>query len=238
MGQKVCPIGFRVGVMEDWRSRWYAGKREFADLLVEDEQIRRYIKKNYAETGIARIEIERTREAVKVIVHAARSGMLIGKRGAEADELTRKLEDLTGRKIDLKIHPVDKPELSAQLVAEDIAEQLVKRASFRRAMKRAADQTMEAGARGIKIQLSGRLAGAEMARCEKEIRGRIPLQTLRAKIDYGFAIARTTLGVIGVKVWINLGDYLEEASHAPDAQAGQVSKKPARARARQRLAGE
>jgi small subunit ribosomal protein S3 len=190
MGQKVCPIGFRVGVMEDWRSRWYAGKREFADLLVEDEQIRRYIKENYAETGIARIEIERTREAVKVIVHAARSGMLIGKRGAEAEELTRKLEDLTGRKIDLKIEPVDKPELSAQLVAEDIAEQLVKRASFRRAMKRAADQTMEAGARGIKIQLSGRLAGAEMARCEKEIRGRIPLQTLRAKIDYGFAIAR------------------------------------------------
>jgi small subunit ribosomal protein S3 len=238
MGQKVCPIGFRVGVMEDWRSRWYAGKREFADLLVEDEQIRRYIKEKYKETGIARIEIERTREAVKVIVHAARSGMLIGKRGAEAEELTRKLEDLTGRKIDLKVQPVDKPELSAQLVAEDIAEQLVKRASFRRAMKRAADQTMEAGARGIKIQLSGRLAGAEMARCEKEIRGRIPLQTLRAKIDYGFAIARTTLGVIGVKVWINLGDYLEEASHAPDAQAGQVSKKPARARARQRLAGE
>ncbi|MCS7015788.1 MAG: 30S ribosomal protein S3 [Gemmatales bacterium] len=238
MGQKVSPVGFRIGIMEDWRSRWYAGKRDFAELLVEDEKIRQFIKKNYAETGIARIEIERTPEEVKVIVHAARAGLLIGKRGQEVEELTRKLEDLTGRKTNLRIFEVQKPELSAQLVAENIAEQLVKRASFRRAMKRAADQTMEAGAKGIKIQLSGRLAGAEMARCEKEIRGRIPLQTLRAKIDYGFAIARTTLGVIGVKVWINLGDYLEEASHAPDAQTGEVSKKPARPRPRKSLPRE
>jgi small subunit ribosomal protein S3 len=187
MGQKVCPIGFRVGVMEDWRSRWYAGKREFADLLVEDEQIRRYIKKNYAETGIARIEIERTREAVKVIVHAARSGMLIGKRGAEADELTRKLEDLTGRKIDLKVQPVDKPELSAQLVAEDIAEQLVKRASFRRAMKRAADQTMEAGSARYQDTAFRSAGGCGNGTVRKgNSRVASPLQTLRAKIDYGF----------------------------------------------------
>ena len=233
MGQKVRPTGFRIGVMEDWRSRWYASKQEFAELLLEDQKIRAFIKKRYAKSGIPKIEIERTRDEVKIFLYTARPGVIIGRKGQEVALLTRQLENLTGRRINLKIEEVARPELNAQLVAEDIAEQLEKRASFRRTMKKALDQTMEAGAHGIKVELSGRLGGSEMARQEKAIAGSIPLQTLRAKIDYGFAEAKTAQGHIGIKVWINNGDYLsEETSDAAHAQAGKVSKKPARPRAR------
>jgi small subunit ribosomal protein S3 len=234
MGQKVRPTGFRIGVMEDWRSRWYANKQEFADLLVEDHKIRAYIKRRYAKSGIPKIEIERTRDELKIILHTARPGVIIGRKGQEIDQLTRQLENVTGRRINLKIEEVNRPELDAQLVAEDIAEQLEKRASFRRTMKKTLDQTMEAGALGIKIQLSGRLGGAEMARQEKAISGSIPLQTLRARVEYGFAEAKTAQGHIGVKVWINNGDYLsEESANAPHAQKGQVPKKPAGPRPRE-----
>jgi len=228
MGQKIRPIGFRVGVMEDWRSRWYASKQEFAALLVEDQQIRQFIKKKYGKSGISKIEIERTRDEVKVFLHTARPGVIIGRKGQEVEKLQADLERLTGRRINLKIEEINRPELNAQLVAEDIAEQLEKRASFRRTMKKTMDQTMEAGAFGIRVQLSGRLGGSEMARQETANLGRIPLQTLRAKIDYGFTEAKTAQGHIGIKVWLNNGDYLEEAANAADAKAGKIPKKPAR----------
>ena len=230
MGQKVRPTGFRTGIMVDWLSRWYASKQDFADLLVEDQKIRKYIKKRYGRSGISRIEIERTREKVTVFIWAARVGMIIGKKGQEVDKLTKDLEDLAHRHIEVKTMEVNRPELDPQLVAEDIAEQLEKRASFRRTMKRAIDQTMEAGAKGVRIQLAGRLGGSEMARTEVAMSGRLPLSTLRAKIDYGFTEAKTAQGHIGIKVWINNGDYLnpEEASDATNAQAGKVPKKPTR----------
>ncbi len=228
MGQKINPIGFRVGVMEDWNSRWYASKHEFSDLLVEDNLIRKHIKKNYSFAGIPKIEIERTRDEVKVILHTARPGIIIGRKGQEVEKLQEELQKLTQRRINIKIEEVAKPEINGQLVAEEIAEQLEKRASFRRAMKKMLEQTMEAGAKGIKIQLSGRLAGSEMSRQEKSIAGSVPLQTLRSKISYGFTEAKTAQGHIGVKVWINQGDYLsdEEAAHGADAKARQVPKAP------------
>jgi small subunit ribosomal protein S3 len=228
MGQKINPIGFRTGVMEDWNSRWYASKHEFSSLLVEDQKIRRQIKSKYNFAGIPKIEIERTRDEVKVILHTARPGVIIGRKGQEVEKLQEELQNLTQRRINIKIEEVGKPEVNAQLVAEDIAEQLEKRASFRRAMKKALEQTMEAGAKGIKVQLSGRLAGSEMSRQEKAIAGSIPLQTLRSKISYGFTEAKTAQGHIGVKVWINQGDYLtNEEAHGADAKARQVPKTPA-----------
>lgn len=217
MGQKVNPVAFRTGIMEDWKSRWYASKREFADLLVEDKKIRDFIKKRKDQTGrpfypaIAKIEIERTRDEVRVILFSARPGLLIGRKGDRVEGLQEDLQQLTGRRINLKIEEIVRPEIVAQLIAEDIGEQLVKRASFRRTMKRAMELTMEAGAKGIKIQLSGRLGGAEMARCEKQIAGSIPLSTLRAKIDYGFAEAKIAQGHIGIQVWVNQGEYSDEA---------------------------
>jgi len=230
MGQKVRPTGFRTGIMVDWLSRWYASKQDFAELLVEDFKIRRYVKRRYGHAGISRMRIERTREKVVVYVYAARVGIIIGKKGQEVDKLTRELENLAHRHIEVKTMEVNRPELDPQLVAEDIAEQLQKRASFRRTLKRGLDQTMEAGAKGVRIQLSGRLGGAEMARTESNMQGSIPLSTLRAKIEYGFAEAKTAQGHIGIKVWINNGDYLdpEEATDAAHAQAGKVPKKPTR----------
>jgi small subunit ribosomal protein S3 len=228
MGQKINPIGFRTGVMEDWNSRWYASKHEFSSLLVEDQKIRRHIKGKYSFAGIPKIEIERTRDEVKVILHTARPGVIIGRKGQEVEKLQEELQNLTQRRINIKIEEVGKPEINAQLVAEDIAEQLEKRASFRRAMKKSLEQTMEAGAKGIKVQLSGRLAGSEMSRQEKALLGSIPLQTLRCKISYGFTEAKTAQGHIGVKVWINQGDYLtDEETHGADAKARQVPKTPA-----------
>jgi small subunit ribosomal protein S3 len=229
MGQKVRPTGFRTGIVKDWLSRWYASKQDFAELLVEDKKIRDYVKRRYGNAGISKIKIERTREKVVIYVYAARVGMIIGKKGQEIDKLTKDLEDLCHRHIEVKTMEINRPELDPQLVAEDIAEQLSKRASFRRTMKRALDTTMEAGARGIRIQLSGRLGGAEMARTESNMLGSIPLSTLRAKIEYGFAEAKTAQGHIGIKVWINNGDYLdsEEDGDAANAQAGKVPKKSA-----------
>src|SRR5919109_982640 len=186
MGQKVRPTGFRTGIMVDWQSHWYANKQDFAELLVEDQKIRKFVKRRYGGSGISKVRIHRTREKVTVFIHSARVGMIIGKKGQEVEKLTKDLEDLTHRHIEVKTMEVNRPEVDAQLVAEDIAEQLEKRARFRRTMKRAMDQTMEAGAKGVKVQLSGRLGGSEMARREKQISGAMPLSTLRAKIDYGF----------------------------------------------------
>jgi small subunit ribosomal protein S3 len=232
MGQKVRPTGFRVGIVEDWRSRWYATKREFGDLLIEDFKIRNFVKKKYEFAGIARIEIERTRDQVIVKLHTARPGIIIGRKGQEVDRLKAELEDLTGRRMDLKIVELNTPQRSALLVAEDMAQQLAKRGSFRRVIKRSLDQVMEAGVYGVKVELSGRLGGAEMSRTEKANRGSIPLSTLRKHIDYGYAIARTTTGVIGVKVWIDLGDYSEETADGAYAQAGQAPQRTKRPRKR------
>ena len=234
MGQKVHPTGFRVGIMEDWRSRWYASKHEFPDLLVEDFKIRKFIKAKYSYAGIPKVEIERTRDAVTVRLFTARPGVIIGRKGEQVEKITEELQTLTGRRIDIKIEEVTRPEIDAQLVSEDIAEQLEKRASFRRTMKRALEHTMDGGALGVKIQLSGRLGGSEMSRTEMANLGSIPLSTLRAKIDYGFSEAKTAQGHIGIKVWVNQGDYLktEGSTDAHDAQAGQVPKKPKRPRKR------
>jgi small subunit ribosomal protein S3 len=230
MGQKVRPTGFRTGIMLDWQSNWYASKKEFADLLVEDAKIRKHIKKKYRGAGICRIRIDRTREKVTVFVHAARVGVIIGKKGQEIEKLTKGLENLTSRVIEVKTIEVMRPEVEPQLVAEDIAEQLEKRQGFRRVMKKALETTMQNGAKGVKVQLAGRLGGSEMARCEVAMQGSVPLSTLRAKVDYGFTEAKTAQGHVGIKVWINNGDYLnpQEDNDAANAQAGKVPKKPAR----------
>ncbi len=228
MGQKVNPIGFRTGIMLGWKSRWYASKKEFAGLLLEDHKIREYVHKKYKFAGIPKVEIERTRDEVKVILFAARPGVIIGRKGQQVEQLQDELQSLVGRRINIKIEEVSRPDIQAQLVAEDIAEQLSKRSSFRRTMKRAMEKTMEAGAKGIKIQLAGRLGGAEMARREKQVSGSIPLSTLRAKIDYGIVEAKTAQGHIGVQVWVNQGMY-EDDSNGADAEEGQAPKKPKKA---------
>ncbi len=234
MGQKVNPIGFRTGVMIGWKSRWYAPKREFADLLVEDQKIRKFIKQRKDRGGkpmypaVAKVEIERTRDEVKVTLFSARPGVLIGRKGERVEELQAELQARTGRRINIKIEELNRPELIAQLVAEDVAEQLERRSGFRRTMKRSLEQTMDAGAKGVKIQLAGRLGGSEMARREKQIAGSIPLSTLRAKVDYGFTEAKIAQGHIGVQVWINQGIYQEDEIDGADAKTGQAPKKPKR----------
>jgi small subunit ribosomal protein S3 len=229
MGQKTRPTGFRIGITEPWRSRWYANKKEFGDLLVEDKKLRDYVKSKNKAAGIARIVIERTRDNVVVHLHTSRPGVLIGQKGQNVDRLKAELEDLTGRRMDVKIVEIGNPNRSSVLMAEDIAQQLEKRVAFRRALKRTLDQVMESGVHGVKIQLSGRLGGAEMSRTEKASRGSIPLSTLRRHIDYGFAEAKTAQGVIGIKVWIDLGDYKdEESADGVDAQAGQAQKRTKR----------
>jgi small subunit ribosomal protein S3 len=227
MGQKVNPVAFRTGIMEGWKSRWYASKQEFRDLLLEDYKVRKFVKEKYNFAAIPKVEIERTRDEVKILLHTARPGVIIGRKGQEVEKLQEELQNLIGRRVNIKIEEITRPEIFAQLVAEDIAEQLAKRASFRRTMKRAIDTSMEAGAKGIKVQLAGRLGGAEMARREKAIAGSMPLSTLRAKIDYGLTEAKTPQGHIGVQVWINQGMY-EDQVHGDDAQEGQVPKKPKR----------
>jgi small subunit ribosomal protein S3 len=215
VGQKVSPIGFRIGITEDWRSRWYASKPAFGDFLVEDQKIRQYIDQRlnrqppYA--GVSRADIERTRNEVKVILHTPRPGMVIGPRGAEVDRLKEQLEQLIDRKVSLNIVEVKDPDRDAQLVALAIAEQLKRRASFRRVMKQRCEAAMGAGAKGIKIISKGRLGGSEMSRRETQLMGSIPLQTLQARVDYGYAISRTTYGTIGVRVWIYKGRYDEAA---------------------------
>jgi len=239
MGQKVRPTGFRTGIFQTWQSAWYANKQDYGELLLEDFNVRKFIHKYLTQAkdrkqtrpAIGRIKIERTRERVIVTIYSSRVGAIIGKKGEKIEKLTKALEKLTRRHIDVKTVEVTRPEIDPQLVADDIAEQLERRASFRRTMKQAMQRAMENGAKGIKLQLSGRLGGAEMARCEKGMEGSIPLSTLRAKVDYGFTEASTPQGNIGIKCWINNGDYLSgDINDATDAQAGQVSKKPARRR--------
>lgn len=230
MGQKTRPTGYRIGITEPWRSRWYATKKEFGDLLIEDKKMRDFIKSRNKAAGLARIEIERTRDNVVVHLHSSRPGVLIGQKGQNVDRLKAELEDLTGRRMDVKIVELNNASRSAVLVSEDIAQQLEKRVAFRRALRRTMDQVMDAGVEGVKIQLSGRLGGAEMSRTEKTSRGSIPLSTLRRHIDYGFTTARTAQGAIGIKVWIDLGDYKdEESADGANAQAGQAQKRTKRA---------
>ena len=227
MGQKINPLGLRIGISEPWRSRWYAQKRDFSALLVEEQVIRKYIKTNYKMAAIARIEVERTGEVVRIVLHTARPGIIIGRKGAEVDKMRDDLQGLTSKEVKIEIKEISRPEVNAQLVAESICEQLEKRASFRRAMKRAAEMTMEQGAEGVKIHLGGRLGGADMARRETHSEGRMPLQNLMANVDYGFAEARTTYGQIGCKVWI-YNTQQEGEDDAANAKKGQVPKKPAR----------
>ena len=229
MGQKVHPLGFRIGIVEDWRSRWYAPKKEYGDLLVEDQKIRRFIKTEYRSAAIEKIEVERTRDQVVIHLHSGRPGIIIGRKGQEIDRLKARLEDTFGRRMEVKIVEINNAYRSAQLVAEDIAQQLSKRGSFRRAIKRTLDQVMEAGVLGVKLELSGRLGGAEMSRKEKASRGSIPLSTLQRRVDYGFIAAKTAQGIIGVKVWIDLGNYAdEENTDGAYAETGKASKKPKR----------
>lgn len=229
MGQKVRPIGFRTGIMIGWKSNWCATKRDFPDLLVEDQKIREFIKSKFKNAGISRIVIDRTREKVIVRVYAGKVGVIIGKKGAEVETLTKELEDKFHRVIEVKTFEVGNPLLDAQIVSQGIAEELEKRGSFRRTLKKALEATMDAGGKGIRVQMSGRLGGAEMARCESGMLGSIPLSTLRAKVEYGFTEAMTPQGHIGIKVWINNGDYLaEETTDGANAQTGKISKKPAR----------
>lgn len=208
MGQKVNPHGLRVGIIKDWDSRWFADKKEFGNLLVEDHNIRKLVKKEVALSGVPKVEIERSANRVKVTVFTAKPGMVIGKSGAGVEELRVKIEKLTGKKVIVNVEEVKRPDLSAQLVAENIAGQLERRVSFRRAMKQAMQRSLKAGAKGIKTAVSGRLGGADMARTEGYKEGNVPLQTLRADIDYGFAEADTTYGKLGIKVWIYKGEVL------------------------------
>ena len=208
MGQKMHPHGLRVGVIKDWNSKWYADKKNFSDYLVEDHKIREYVKKKLFVSGISKIEIERTAKVVKVNVYTAKPGLVIGKGGQIAETLKNDLQKMIGKDVNLNIVEVKNIDLDAQLVAENICAQLERRISFRRAMKQAMQKTMKAGALGIKTSVSGRLGGADMARTEFYKEGTIPLQTLRADIDYGFYEANTTYGKIGVKVWIYKGEVL------------------------------
>ncbi len=218
MGQKVHPTGFRVGIIRDWSSKWYAGNN-YADLLHEDLRLRDYIKKRLYHTGIAQVDIERAGQKAKVHIYTARPGLVIGQRGAEVDKLRMELEQLTGRDLLINIHEVMNPELCAQLVAESIASQIERRISFRRAMKKAVQNTMRLGVKGIRIKVSGRLNGAEIARQEQSRDGSVPLHTLRANVDYGTATARTTYGSTGVKVWLYHGD-IEPGERAPVVAEG------------------
>jgi small subunit ribosomal protein S3 len=224
VGQKVNPIGFRTGITLEWQSRWYAPKAAYGEFIIEDHKIRKFIDERlnrrppYA--AVSKIEVERTRSEVRVIVHTARPGLVIGPKGSEVDKLREDLEDLIDRKITINIQEVKHPDLDAQLVGEAIAEQLKKRVSFRRAMKMRCDATMGAGAKGIRVICSGRLGGAEMARRETQMRGSIPLHTLQSNVDYGYAVAKTTYGTIGVKVWIYLGKFGDEVAQEATAARG------------------
>jgi len=216
MGQKVSPHGLRVGVIKDWNSKWYASKNNFADMLVEDNKVREYVKKKLYAAGVSKVLIERAAEnKMRVIVLTARPGMVIGRSGNGIDELKAALVKMTGKEVEISIEEIRRAELDAQLTAESIAQALERRVSFRRAMKQAIGRTMKANAKGIKVLCSGRLGGAEIARSEKYSEGNVPLHTLRADIDYGFAEADTTYGKIGVKVWINHGEILDKGLQSP-----------------------
>lgn len=220
MGQKVNPHGLRIGIIKDWDTKWYANDKNFSEFLVEDNKIRKFIKNKLYSSGVARIEIERAANKIKVNVHTAKPGLVIGKGGAGIEELRKEVEALTGKSVLINITEIKTPETNAQLVAESIASQLEKRISFRRAMKQAMSRAMKLGAKGIKTSVSGRLGGAEIARTEHYHEGTIPLQTLRADIDYGFAEASTTYGKIGVKTWIYKGEVLPAVKKEIKAEGG------------------
>ncbi|HHV17095.1 MAG TPA: 30S ribosomal protein S3 [Gelria sp.] len=224
MGQKVHPKGFRIGVIRDWDSNWYAD-RDYTDLLHEDYKLRNYIKDNFYTAGISRVEIQRTGNRVRITIHTAKPGIVIGRGGMEVEKLKADLIKMTGKSININIQEVKKPELDAQIVAENIAQQLERRISFRRAMKQTVGRTIRAGAEGIKVAVSGRLGGAEIARSEWYAEGKVPLHTLRADVDYGFAEANTTYGKIGVKVWVNRGEILPEAKQRPKQKAVEEAEK-------------
>jgi small subunit ribosomal protein S3 len=222
MGQKVNPHGLRIGIIKDWDTKWYAGRKQFAEFLIEDVKVRKYIKDKLYLAGIGRIEIERAANKLKINVHTAKPGLVIGKGGSGIEELRKEIIKLTGKDVLMNITEIKVPENNGQLVAENIASQLEKRISFRRAMKQAMGRAMKLGAKGIKTQVSGRLGGAEIARTEHYHEGTIPLQTLRADIDYGFAEANTTYGKIGVKVWIYKGEVLPAVSNEKKEEGGEA----------------
>ena len=226
MGQKVNPIGLRLGINRTWDSRWYANKDKYADLLHEDLRIRKYLRKRLAQAGVSKIVIERPAKKARVTIHTARPGVVIGKKGQDIENMRKDLQKMTGNDVSLNIIEIRKPEVDAQLVAENIAQQLERRVAFRRAMKRAVQAAMRLGAGGIRINCAGRLGGAEIARTEWYREGRVPLHTLRADIDYGEGTAKTTYGICGVKVWIYKGDIME---HDPMAQDRRSPDQAARA---------
>ena len=229
MGQKVSPTGFRTGITKDWQSRWFAPKSNFGEFLVEDEKIRRFVHNRLNRqppfAAVSKVEIERTREEVKITIHTARPGLVIGPKGAEVDKLKNALEDLADRRVNISISEIHHPDLDAKLVAEGIGEQLKRRASYRRALKQRVEAVMQAGAKGVKIQIGGRLGGAEIARKETQLLGSIPLTTLEANVDYGVTTAITKYGVIGVKVWIYKGKFgqeVEPTATAPMTRGGRM----------------
>ena len=211
MGQKVNPVSFRLGVIKTWSSRWYAGKKDFSKFLHEDIKIRKHVLKTFNQAAIAKVEIERASDKIRVNIHTARPGVIIGRKGADIDRLREDLQGITGNKeIHINIREIKNPSIEAQLISENVALQLEKRIAFRRAMKKAIQQAMDSGAKGIKIQTKGRLAGSEIARAEGYLEGKVPLHTLRADIDYGFAESQTTYGKIGVKVIVYKGDIIQK----------------------------
>ena len=224
MGQKVHPKGFRIGVIRDWDSNWYAD-RDYTELLHEDYKLRHYIKEHFYTAGISKVEIQRTGNRIRVTIHTAKPGIVIGRGGMEVEKLKADLIKMTGKNVNINIQEIKKPEVDAQIVAENIAQQLEKRISFRRAMKQTVGMTMRAGAIGIKVAISGRLGGAEIARSEWYSEGKVPLHTLRADVDYGFAEANTTYGKIGIKVWVNRGEIMPEAKQRPKQKAVEEAEK-------------
>ncbi|MBI4496395.1 MAG: 30S ribosomal protein S3 [Chloroflexi bacterium] len=227
MGQKVHPNGFRIGVIRGWNSNWFARRRQYTELIHEDRRIRDLILKRYPDAGIARVEIDRGANQITAAIHTARPGIVIGRGGQKVDELRTLLEQATQKRVRINIQEIRTPELDATLVARNVADQLQRRVAYRRAMKQAVQRSLQRGAKGVKIICSGRLAGAEMSRTEMEREGRVPLHTLRADIDYGFAEAHTTLGRIGCKVWIYKGDILPERRGEAEPAAAAVEAAPA-----------
>lgn len=220
MGQKVNPVGLRIGIIRDWESKWFANKKDYQDLLHEDLRIRDFIAKRLKDAAVAEVDIERAANRINVVIHTAKPGMVIGKGGSEVDALRNQLNALTGKRVHISISEIKSPDLFARLVAENIATQLARRVSFRRAMKQAIQRTMRNGAKGIRVQVSGRLGGAEIARTEGYSEGTVPLHTLRADIDYALAEAHTTYGRIGVKVWIYRGEILPQRNRKGTEEGG------------------
>lgn len=221
MGHKIHPYGLRLGIIKDWEGKWYAGRKEYSTLLHEDLAIRRMIKERFFTAGVPRVEVERAANRCRITIHTARPGMVIGKGGTEVERLRLELEAMTGKQVQINIVEIKQAEMDAQLIAENIAFQLERRISFRRAMRQAQQRAMRMGAKGIKVRCSGRLGGAEIARTEWNNEGSVPLHTLRGDIDYGFAEARTTYGRIGVKVWVYKGEVLPQKRSARAAQGGE-----------------